>query len=446
MKKTKLRGVAALLLVCLISMSDYGYAQSTIDSLSMSLEECLDYAKENSITLQKAKLQIANSEQDQVSAKGAFLPTVSGYVSQSFNSNPMNTDIDATKSSYSGSYGVDLSLSLYSGGKNRALLQQSNVSYEASNLELEEFENSIEVSVTELYIEILYAMEQIDVAESTLEISERTLARGQAFFDAGSLNSAELAQLESSVATYKYNLVVAQTQLSNLYVALKHLLEISQDLVLTIKEPTISDELLSSYIAPMSDIYNEALVSRPEIKYNALMIESAEFDLTIAKAGYLPTLNLSAGAGLNHNSYSDFAFSSQLRNNFNASLGLSLSIPIFNGFKTRSSVAKAQNYITSANLDLTQAQKDLYQTIETLYNNVQTSQAMYTVSAYQLEALEKSLDLITQQYEVGMKTTLELLTEQDNYNQSSQDYLTNKYKLILNKALLNYYKSDVIKL
>lgn len=444
MVNLKFMRVAAMLLCGTFTF--HGFAQTTPSSLSMSLDECLEYAKENSITLQQAQLQIDNSASEELSAKGAFLPTISGSVSQALSSYPFNDTSSLSSATYSGSYGVDLSMTLYNGGSNRAQLQKSVVGQEISNLAMDELSNSLEISITEVYVEILYAIEQIKVAQGSLALSEQNEERGRAFLEVGSINNVDMAQLESATASSKYSVVVAQTQLSNLYVALKHLLEISQDITLTVKEPNLSDDMLLAQIPSVADVYEVALDSRPEIQSSKLYIESAEFDQTIAKSGYLPTLKLTAGTGLNHSSSSDYAFSSQMRNNFSTSAGLSLSIPIFSGYKNKSNVAIAENNIKTATLSLTAAEKDLYQTIETLRNNAANAQAMYSVSEYMLEANLKSMELTTEQYEVGLKTTIELLTEQDNYNQTYQEHLVNKYQLILNKALLNYYKTNIIKL
>ncbi len=441
MVNLKFLSVAALLLA--LSFSPKGYAQSTQQELSMSLEECLEYAKENSITLQKAQIEIDNSIAQELSAKGSFLPTISGSVSQGLSVYPFN---ESSTASYNGSYGVDLSMTLYNGGKNRAQLQQSQLNEQIANLELDEFSNSLEVAITEIYVEILYAIEKIKVAEISLDLSEQNQERGEAFLEAGSINQVDMAQLESATASNKYNVVVAQTQLSNLYVALKHLLEISNDVALTVKAPELSDDLLLAPIPTVANVYAEALDTRPEIQSSKLLIESAEYDAAIAKSSYLPTLSLSAGTGVNHNSSSSYTFSTQLRNNFDTSAGLSLSIPIFNGYKTRASVTIAENSVKSASLTYSQAEKDLYQTIETLRNNAANSQALYSVSEYMLQASLKSMELTTEQYNLGMKYVLELLTEQDNYNQTYQDHLTNKYQLILNKALLNFYQTNIIKL
>ncbi len=440
MAKKRVFGISVIALLLLGAPLVHGQ-----QSVTMSLEECLAYAKEQSITLQQAELLIEDSASQSLSAKGAMLPYVSGSVSQGLVGYPLS-DSDSSGSIYSGSYGVDLSMTLYSGGGNRAQISKGALGEKIAVAERDEASNSLELSITEIYVEILYAMEQIKVAQSSLELSEKSEERGRAFLEVGSINEADFAQLESATATSRYDIVVAQTQLSNLYVALRYLLEIPIDLDFSIREIPISDEILLAAIPTSSDVYSSALESRPEIQSSKLYIKSAEADYTIAKSNFLPTLSLTAGTGVNHLSSSSYDFSSQMRNNFTTSVGLNLSIPIFSGYVNRSNVAIAQNSVKRASLSLTQSQKDLYQTIETLRNNAANSQALYAVSQYLLQSTLKSMELTQQQYEVGLKSTIELLTEQENYNQTCQEHLVNKYQLLLNKALLNYYKTNIIKL
>lgn len=420
------------------------YAQESTETIAMTFEECLQYAKENSITLKQAQLSVDNSLANEQSARGSFLPNINASVGQSINATPISTT--DSKFSYSGSYGIDLSLTLYNGGKNRAALKQSKVETEMAEKSLAQQENSIEMAVAEVFIQMLYAMEQIDVAKKSLEISERSLEQGKAFLEVGSINLSEYAQLVSSKASSEYSVILAETTLSNLQVSLKQLLEISQDVRIEAITPTFADNLTTTPLSTVQDVYESALKLRPEIAYYELAITSAEYDLKSAKSSYCPTLSFSAGTGLNHSSSSSYTFTDQMRNNFTTSAGLNLSIPIFNGYQTKASVTRAQNVVNSTSLSLVDAQKDLYQTIETLRNNAANAQAQYMVSEYKLEAVEESLKLVTEQYNVGMKNIIELLSEQDSYLESAQEYLTNKYQFILNKALLEYYKTDLITL
>ncbi len=426
-------------LLCLVGATVSGYSQQR----SMNLEECFEYAKENSITLQQAKLQIEDRIADQLSAKGTFLPSVSASISQGVGSSPF---ADGSSEYYNGSYGVDVSMPIYSGGSNRANLKQSNIDIQIAELSLAEQEDYLEISITETYIQILYAMEQVEVNKKSLEISEKNLERGKAFLEVKAINTADYALLESAKADSEYDVIVAQSTLSNLRVTLQHLLELAPGDAIEVVVPNLSMDKLMSRLSSVSEVYYSAIEIRPEIESGELAIASAELDKTIAKAGYLPTLKLTAGAGVSHNSTSDYTFSGQMRENFSTSIGANLSIPIFSNHKNKTAVSKARNAITTAELSLVDDKKSLYQTIETLHNNATNAQAKYAAAEYKLAANERSMELITEQYNEGLKSIFELLTEQDNYLTSSQDYLINKYQFILNKALLEYYKMGEIKL
>ncbi len=433
--------VTSLVLCVMISQSAIAQSPSVV---TLSLDDCLEFAKQNSITLQQSIISIEDREADKLSAQGAFLPSLSASINQSLNANPLST-LDS-KAVYSGNYGLDLSLNLYNGGKNRATLSQSEILSDIATLGLFESENVIEVAITEVFVEILYAMEQIKVTEKSLELSEASFNRGKSLYEVGSINQADLAQLESAVASDNYTIISAQSTLSNLYVQLKHLMEISQSVEIEVVSPVIDTERLMSYIPSVDSVYSIAVEERPEIEASSLAIESAKLGETIAKSAYIPSLALTAGIGVNHNSGNSFTFSDQLRENFSTSVGLRLSVPILNNNKTKTAVLKSENNTRSAELSLVDAQKNLYQNIETLHNRATNAQAQYLVAEAKQRAVEKSLELVTKQYDLGMKNIIELLTEQDNFRTSSQEYLVNKYQLVLNKALLEYYQTDIIKL
>ncbi len=432
------------ILFVIFAMTLQVQAQSNNDTISMTLEECLGYAKEHSITLKQASLIIENRATEEQRAIGNFMPNISAAVGQDLRLTPLTTVGDIT--TYSGSYGIDLSLPLITGGQNKATLQQSRIESDIAKLSFLEQENFIEVSITETFVQILYAMEQIEVAENTLLLNEKSVARGEAYLEVGRINQSDFAQLESAHADSEYNLIVAKSTLSNLNVQMKHLLEISQDIQLAITPPILGTDFEGITLSTVSEVYDAALRMRPEIAISTLSIASAELDEKMAKSGYYPSLSLTAGTGINHGSSSSFTFSDQMRNNFNTSFGLKLSVPIFSAYRNKTNVELARNAITSATLTLTDNQKALYQTIETLHNNATNAKAKFMVSDHKLEAVKKSLQLTTEQYNLGMKNIIELLTEQDNYLEASQEYLTNKYQFILNNALLEYYKTDEIKL
>ncbi len=437
-KRTALKATALLLFA---SISAHSYSQNT---LTMSLEECLSYAKEHSITLQQASLDLEDYKIDVASAKSKFLPSLSGSVNQNLSNSPFT--LGDKKTSYSGSYGVDMSMTLYRGGENKLSLSKSKLYTKIGEFQLEESKNTIELNITQIYVEILYSMEMIEVAEMSLELSRKNIERGEIMLKVGSMNETDYAQLLTDEATANYDLVAAKTALRNKYVELKQLLEIADDTELNIDPTPLENDALMNAIPTVGEVYIAAMAIRPEIAASNLLVESAKINERIAKSGFLPTLSLSAGVGVSHVSSSSYALSQQLRNNYNNTIGLNLSVPIFSRFENRNAVAKSKNATRYATLNYDDESKNLYQTIESLHTNTQNASAMYIVSKRKLEALEKSLALVTKQYEVGAKNIIDLLTEQNDLRESSQEFLESKYTLIFNLAVLEFYKSGVIKL
>ncbi|MFI3305079.1 MAG: TolC family protein [Rikenellaceae bacterium] len=438
---TKLTALKASALLLLANICSQSYGET---SMTMSLEECLAYAKEHSITLQQASLELDDYKIDVSSSRSKFLPSLSGSVGQNLSNSPFTQN--STKTSYSGSYGVDMSMTLYNGGENRLSLSRSKLYTKIGEFELEEAENSIELSITQSYIEILYSVEMIEVAEMSLELSRKNIERGEIMLKVGSMNETDYAQLITDEATANYNMVAAQTSLRNKYVELKQLLEIADNTELKIDATPLENEALMNAIPTVGEVYIAAMATRPEIAASNLFVESSKINERIAKSGFLPTLTLSAGVGVSHVSSSSYALSQQLRNNYNNTIGLNLSVPIFSRFDNRNAVSKAKNATRYATLSYDEESKNLYQTIESLHTNAQNAAAMYIVSKRKLEALEKSLALVTKQYEVGAKDIIDLLTEQSDLRESSQEFVESKYTLIFNLAVLEFYKSGVIKL
>ena len=124
------------------------------------------------------------------------------------------------------------------------------------------------------------------------------------------------------------------------------------------------------------DVYVSALAFRPEIEASKLNVEASELGIDIAKSGYFPTVSLSAGIGTNHTSGSDFTFGEQVKNGWNNSIGLSVSVPIFNNRQTKSAIQKAKLQRETSMLSLLDEQKALYKTLKvfgwmpTMHNSV----------------------------------------------------------------------------
>lgn len=419
-----------------------------------TLRDCIDYALEHNITIQRNRINVESVQEDVKTAKADFLPSLSGNISQRIVNRPNsangtiisgdNITTSQSKTSYNGSYGIDANWTVYNGSKRVNTVKQQQLNSRIAELSVDESENSIEESITQLYVQILYSAEAVKVNESTLEVSRKQFERGQQLFDAGSIASSDLAQLEAQVSSDNYQLVTAQTTLQNYKLQLKQLLELDGDFEMNLDMPGLDDSSVLIPLPTKDDVYQTALNLRPEIESGKLNIEASDMNIRIARAGYIPTLSLSAGIGTTNANGNDFSFSEQVKQNWNNSIGLTLSIPIFDKRQTKSTINKAKLQRQTSQLDLLDNQKTLYKTIESLWLSANSAQQQYVAASEKLKSTQSSYALINEQFNLGMKNTVELLTEKNNLLSAQQETLQAKYTAILNAGLLRFYQGEDI--
>ena len=240
--------------------------------------------------------------------------------------------------------------------------------------------------------------------------------------------------------------MTSQATLQDYKLQLKQLLELDGDIEMDLYLPQLSDSNVLIPLPEKDDVYNTALSLRPEIEAGKLNVESSDLSIKMARAGYLPTLNLSAGIGSTNANGNDFSFSEQVKQNWNNSLGLTLSIPIFDKRQTKSSINKAKLQKQTSQLDLLDNKKTLYKTIENLWLAANSAQQQYVAASQKLKSTETSYSLVSEQFNVGMKNTVELLTEKNNLLSAQQETLQAKYTAILNAGLLRFYQGEEINL
>lgn len=450
-----MKQVSLIILSCLLLLPAGMKAEDDMPK-QWKLRDCIDYALEHNITIRRNRINVESTQEDVKTAKADFLPSLSGNVSQRVVNRPNsasgtiisgdNITTSESKTSYNGSYGIDANWTVYNGSKRVNTVKQQQLNTRMAELTVDQSENSIEESITQLYVQILYSAEAVKVNESTLEVSRKEFERGQALFDAGSIASSDLAQLEAQVSNDNYQLVTSQTTLQNYKLQLKQLLELDGDFEMNLYLPQLDDSSVLIPLPTKEDVYQTALNLRPEIESGKLNIEASDMNIKIARAGYIPTLSLSAGIGTTNANGSDFSFSEQVKQNWNNSLGLTLSIPIFDKRQTKSAINKAKLQRQTSQLDLMDEQKTLYKTIESLWLSANSAQQQYVAATQKLKSTQASYALVSEQFNLGMKNTVELLTEKNNLLSAQQETLQAKYTAILNAGLLRFYQGEEINL
>lgn len=429
-------------------MATFSVSAQTQASNEWSLARCIDYAITNNITVKQSQLDEQSSEINLRQSLATRIPTISGSASQSLSHGTSTDPITyefVSQTVNSSSFSLNGEVTLYNGNKVNNTIRQNNLLVEQNSLFVNEAKNSITLSVTEAYLQALYARESIRSAEANLNASEKQLERTKALYEAGSVAVKDLADVKSQYATDHYTLVAARNTFDQQLLSLRQLLEFEPQQTIEIVFPDV--ELSKKIIIPdRYEVYEKAVAIMPEIKSSQVQRTVETFNLKIAKAGYQPTLSLTGALSTGYTNTQDFTFENQLNSNFSQRLGLSLSIPIFNNLRTRASVQNAQIAIRSAELDVLTEKKELYRKIENAHQSAIGSQSEMEAASAQVDAAKEAYDLTQQQFDLGLVNTVDLLINQNEYLTAQQKYLQTKYNTILYYLLLQFYQGNEIKL
>ena len=430
------------------------YAQEA--SKQWSLQDCINYALEKNIKLQQDKIALEESDVDVKTAKASLFPSLSfntghNVINRPYQQNSSTvsgTEIISSdnKTTYNGNYSLSAQWTLWNGGKRLNNIKQQKTARDIASLSVTETENMLQEEITKLFVQILYADEAVKINKSTLETSEANFKRGEELFKEGSISKADLAQLESQVGNDKYQLVTSESTLRNYKLQLKQLLELDGTDEMTLALPTLSDEQVMKVLPSQADVYQTALTTRPEIQSGQLSIDNAKLGIKTAKAGYMPTISLSASSSSTTNSASTNNWAQQMKYGWNNMIGVSLSIPIFDNRQNKSNVQKAKLQYSNSQLNLATKQKELYSTVETLWLDALNAQQQYAAADTKLKSSQTSYDMVSEQFTLGMKNTVELLTEKNNLQSAQQQRLQAKYMAVLDRALLDFYAGNKIEL
>lgn len=406
--------------------------------------------------MQQNKLSLEESEIDIKSARAALFPSLSFSTGHNIVNRPYQENSATvsgseiissdSKTTYNGSYSLNAQWTLWNGGKRLNNIKQQKTNRDIANLTVEETENMLQEEIAKIFIQILYADESVEINKGTLEVSQATYERGKELFKEGSISKADLAQLESQVSNDQYQLVTAERSLRNYKLQLKQLLELDGTEEMDLVLPELNDEHVMELLPSQQDIYQTALNTRPEIQSGKLSIDNAKLAISTAKAGYYPSISLSASTSSMTNNASQNNWAQQMKYGWNNTIGVSLSIPIFDNRQNKTNVQKAKIQYSTTQLDLVNKQKELYTTIETLWLDALNAQQQYAAAESKVKSSQTSFDMVSEQFNLGMKNTVELLTEKNNLQSARQERVQAKYMAILDRTLLNFYAGQEIKL
>lgn len=426
------------------------------DARIWSLQACIDFALHNNTNIQKMQLNVKNAHENIRESEAALLPSLSFNTSHNVSYTPwpevgsymvagsrVQTSVD--KTFYNGSYGVSANLMLWNGNRNRNQIKLNQYAEKQAMLDSATTANTLIEQITQLYVQILYSTEAIKVNQESLATSTKNEDRGQEMVNVGKMSKANLAQLTAQRAQDEYAVVQAESALKDYKRQLKQLLQLTNNEPFEIVIPQTTDDMALTLIPQLNNVYQQAVAHRPEIKNAELGIESSNLSIKIAKAMRQPTISLNAGANANTTTMSHKAWGTQLKNNFGIGAGVSISIPLFDNRQTTTAINKARLQQLNYQLELKDKQTILYSTIESYWLQAYNNQNMFKAAQVTTRSAKTSYALLNEQFSLGLKNIVDLMTGKDNLLKAQQNELQSKYLAILNIKLLQFYQEGTLK-
>jgi outer membrane protein len=417
------------------------FVMTTAQGETWSYQDCLSYARQHNISLQKSKLSELSSDYDLEAAQAQWQPTLDFATTQNYTNTPWGAK--GSKNVYASSYGLNAGWTVWDGGVRSNDIKSAKLRQSIDALATEDISRSLETDLLQVYINILYAKENIGIYQEAVELSQKQTERAKALMESGRLSKVDYAQLKAQLEQDNYALVNAQGTYDTRRMELKKLLELGINNDITLEDVDWTSEEVLALLPSMESTYELAVNNDPQMQSLDLEKEDAEIAIKTAKAGKLPKISLNAGIGTSYIS-SGAAFGTQLKQGMNENIGLSVSVPIFDNKKTKVAVAKAN--ITSLNADLDKISREttLAQDVEGWYIDARAAQSRYSAAEEQVNAATISNDYVNEQFNLGLAVTVELMNAHNTLLEAKHSLIQAKYMAMLGKKMIGYYRTTKV--
>jgi len=377
-------------------------------------------------------------------AKYDLLPNLNASAGQYYNfgrSLGVDNVYKNTNSSQT-SVGISTNITLFDGLKMKYNIDARMADLKASEADLKKMQSDLVMSVSTAFLQVLLNKELLQIAKDQHDLTLTKIEQRKSLVSAGKLAEGEVYELIAQESKEEMNRIKAEQSLNYSLLDLAQILELEDFEKFDVEVPT---DLLNGELQLLNPqtVYDGALIHRPEIKVAEFRLQGNETNIQIAKSGYYPTLSLGAQTGTRYYNMSGFpndGFSKQFSNNLSSSIGLNLSIPIFNKFEVKNGVRNAQIRLESSKLDVENTKKELRKTIQQAYQNALAANARWDASLKSELASREAYRFANQKYENGRATVYELYQAKSNLTQVLSEQIQAKYEYVFRIKILEWLK------
>jgi outer membrane protein len=425
-----------------------------------SLEECIKYAIDNNIQIKQQIIQTEFQKNTLELSKLKLLPSLNGSASHNYS---FGRALDQTTYQYtehqtiqSNNFYLGGSVNLFSGLQNYNTIQRNKYDLLAGEQDLQNIRDNISLSVALAYLQILLNKELIEATGNQLQITLQQIEKTKKLVDAGSVARGNLLQIEAQAAQEELQLINLKNQLEISYLNLTQLLELKTPEGFEIVIPEINIDPNAIVTGNIDEIFELAQGLRPEIKSSELKLTSRELDLKIARGGRSPRLSINHSFSTGYSDirkkllgldpvssapiYSKYSFVDQVNDNVNYGLGLSLNIPILNGWQVNKNITNSQLNIESSQYALEGTRKQLYKNIQQSYTDAVAALKKFNASIKAVTSMEESFRYTEQKFDVGMVTSVDYNASKTQLLNAQSDMAQAKYEYVFKTKVLDFYK------
>lgn len=442
-----------------------------------TLQRCLEHAQKNNIQIKQGDLNIRQAQVSKLQSIGATTPNINASGSQMYN---FGRNIDPFTNQFiesqnqSQSLNLNGSLTLFQGFQNSMGVYRSTLDLQASLYEQQKLMNDVGLNVVTAYLQVLYNKELLKAAEAQLEGINAQTVRARKLFESGGNSKGALLEAEAQQASEEQRTVLARNQYELSILSLAQLLDLTDWKNFKVEDPMLPTPNIGLISDNPDQIFDFAMGNQPEIKGSEYRLRSAAASINIAHGARSPRLFLNASVGSIYSDRSlDYSisnigkvpigltedgklvntlndqyiqqagdvtpYSTQIKNNFNKSVSLTLQIPISNGFQIQSNINRNKISYKRAELDLQQNKNTLYKTIQQSHADANNSLKKFIAAEKTLNAQKESYKYTDQKYQVGLVSFIEFITARNSVFRAEADYLQAKYDFIFKVKILDFY-------
>lgn len=412
-----------------------------------SLQQCIDSALKNYIPVKQSALNMEAARVDWKQSKANMLPTLGLDISHGLNTGKSidpftNTFVNQSVSR--ANYGANSDIVLFNGGAIQNRIRENASAYEASRMEWQQSKDNLVLNVILAYLTVLNSEDQLQFASQQASATQATLDRLQILNSQGAVKPSDVSDLKGQLMNDQLNMLTAKNQLETSKLLLTQWMNKPYDSTMRLERMNAED-FLSPYNQTANDVYQNSLNQFSLVKAVELRRKSLAYSVKAARGQLYPTLGFGAGMNTNYSSVArdgnnvKIPYSSQLKNNRFTSIGVGLSIPIFNASIARSRVRLAEIDLKKSELTEQETKRQLRQYIDQAYLNLSNSYERYKVLLAQVAAYEDSYKAAEIRFKAGVGTSIDYLIAKDRLDRANLNLVNAKYEYVFRKRVLDYY-------